>query len=76
MLLVFRAQVGYEVTDPIILADNAISARQIRAGAACFPVLDVLWLGACTRAVQGGGLQGRFARARASRNSSLVQSIL
>ena len=73
--LVFRAQVGSEATGPILLADNAISARQLRPGAACFPVLDVQSLGAFTRAVQGGGLQGRFARARASRNSCLVQSM-
>ena len=75
MLLVFRAQVGSEATGPMLLADNAISARQLRPGAACFPVLDVQSLGAFTRAVQGGGLQGRFARARASRNSCLVQSM-
>ena len=46
---------------------------QIRPGDVCFAVLEVLSLGAFTRAVQGGGLLGRFARARASRNDCLIQ---
>ena len=66
---VFRAQVGSEAMDPILLVDNAISLLQIRPGGVCFTVLDVLRGGAFTRAVQGGGLLGRFARVRASRNS-------
>ena len=40
--LVFRAQVGSEATDPIFCADNAIYMLQIRPGASCFAVLDVL----------------------------------
>ena len=39
--LVFRAQVRYEATDPILLVDNAISLLQIRPGGVCFTVLDV-----------------------------------
>ena len=73
--LVFRAQVRYEATDPILLVDNAISLLQIRPGGVCFTVLDVLRGGAFTRAVQGGGLLGRFARVRASRNNWLVPSM-
>ena len=40
--LVFRLQVGSEATDPILLADNAISVQQIRRGAACFAAPVVL----------------------------------
>ena len=68
----FRAQVRYEATDPILLVDNAICLLQIRPGGVCFTVLDELRGGAFTRAVQGGGLLGRFARVRASKNNWLV----
>ena len=40
--LVFRLQVGSEATDPILLADNAISVHQIGCGAACFEAPEVL----------------------------------
>ena len=40
--LVFCAQVGSEATDPILLADNAISMLHLRPGAACFAAPDVL----------------------------------
>ena len=33
---VFRAQVGSEATDRILLVDNAIAVRKIRPGADCF----------------------------------------
>ena len=72
---VFRVQVGCEATDLILGGDNAISVLQIRPGDVCFAVLEVLSLGAFTRAVQGGGLLGRFARARAARNDWLVPSM-
>ena len=39
---VSRAQVEFEVTPPILTGDNAISVLQMRDGAACFAVLDVL----------------------------------
>ena len=39
---VFRAQVGDEATDPLLMVDNAIYVLQIRPGAVCFTVLDVL----------------------------------
>ena len=39
---VFRAQVGSEATDRILLVDNAIAVRKIRPGADCFAALDVL----------------------------------
>ena len=56
---VFRAQVGYEATDPILLADNAISVLQLRSGVACFAALDVLSV--CVRRM--GGLMGLAAGA-------------
>ena len=49
--LVFRLQVGSEATDPILLADNAISVLQIRSGVACFAALDVLSV--CVRRRRG-----------------------
>ena len=73
--LVFRAQVGSEATGPILLADNATSVLQIRPDAASFAALDVLSVCASRGRVQGGGLLGRFARARASKNSCLVPSM-
>ena len=40
---VFRAQVGSEATDKLLLVDNAIYVRKIRpAGADCFAALDLL----------------------------------
>ena len=41
LLLVFRAQVGYEATAPIVVVDNAIPMLKIRRAAASFAVLDV-----------------------------------
>ena len=48
---------------------------QVRPGAASFAMLEVLPAVAYTRAVQGGGLLGRFARARAPMNDCLAQSV-
>ena len=73
--LVFCAQVGSETTDPFLCGANAVSVRQIRPGAACFAMLEVLSAVAYTRAVHGGGLLRCFARARAFRNDWLVQSM-
>ena len=70
MLLVFRAQVGSEATDPIFRADNAIYMLQIRPGASCFAVLDVLSIcGQRERALMfdGPGCR-RFVRAPTSAN--------
>ena len=39
---VFRAQVGSEATDQILLVDNAMYVRKIRPGADCFAALDLL----------------------------------
>ena len=72
---VSRAQVGSVATGPLLWWANAFSVLQIRPGDVCFAVLEVLSLGAFTRAVQGGGLLGRFARARAARNDWLVPSM-
>ena len=50
---------------------------QVRPGAASFAMLEVLPAVAYTRAVQGGGLLGRFASARAKERlpRALAQSV-
>ena len=73
--LVLCAQVGSEATDPFLCGANAVSMLQVRPGAASFAMLEVLSAVAYTRAVQGGGLLGRFARARAPMNDCLAQSV-
>ena len=55
LLLVFRAQVGCEATDLFIGADNGFSVLQMRDGAACFAVLDVLFVRATYEGVCCGG---------------------
>ena len=60
---VFRAQVGSEAMDPILVVDNAFSMLQIRPGDACFAVLEALSVAPLTRACAGGGLLTFRARA-------------
>ena len=48
---VSRAQVGSVATGPLLWWANAFSVLQIRPGDVCFAVLEVLSLGAFTRAV-------------------------
>ena len=64
LLLVFRAQVGSEATDPILMVDNATYMLHIRVGVACLAALEVLSDVAFTRAVQRGGVLAFRARAR------------
>lgn len=68
----FQSTVGSEATDPFLCGANAVSMLQVRPGAASFAMLEVLSAVAYTRAVQGGGLLGRFARARAPMNDCLA----
>ena len=70
--LVFRLQVGSEATDPILLADNAISVLQIRSGVACFAALDVLSV--CVR--RRRGLMGLAAGASCALLYSFPRLIL
>ena len=72
---VVRAQVGSEALDLILGGDNATSVLQIRPGDVCFAVLEVLSLGAFTRAVVGRGAAGALRAPRASKNDWLVPSL-
>ena len=69
VLLVFRAQVGSEATDRILLVDNAIAVRKILPGADCFAALDVLPVAPLREHLQSGGHYMRFARVRAPRTT-------
>ena len=73
VLLVFRAQVGSEATDPILCGDNEISVLQIRPGVSCFAALDVLSVAPLTRACAWAGHCRRFARAREPKDGRLAQ---
>ena len=53
--LVFRAQVGCELTDLFLGGDNGFSVLQMRSGAACFAVLDVLFVCASYEGMCCGG---------------------
>ena len=75
VLLVFRAQVRSEATDPIFVADNAISVLQIRPGDACFAVLEALSVAPLTRACAGEGRCRRFSCAREPKDGRLAQSM-
>ena len=55
LLLVFRAQVGCELTDLFLGGDNGFSVLQMRDGAACFAVLDVLFVCASYEGMCCGG---------------------
>ena len=72
---VSRAQVEFEVTPPILTGDNAISVLQMRDGAACFAVLDVLPVRGATGACAVGGRCRRFARTREPKDGGLAQSM-
>ena len=72
---VSRAQVEFEVTPPILRGDNAISVLQMRDGAACFAVLDVLPVRGATGACAVGGRCRSFARAREPKDGGLAQSM-
>ena len=73
--LLFRVQVGYEATDPLLGGDNAISVLQIRPGDACFAVLEALSVAPLTRVCAGGGRSRLFARAREPEDGRLAQSM-
>ena len=73
---VSRAQVEFEVTPPILRGDNAISVLQMRDGAACFAVLDVLPVRGATGACAVGGRCRSFARAHEPKDGGLAQSML
>ena len=55
LLLVFRAQVGCELTDLFLGGDNGFSVLQMRDGVACFAVLDVLFVCASYEGMCCGG---------------------
>ena len=62
---VFRAQVEFEATAPILRGDNATSMLHLRVGAACFAALDVLSVGAYESICRVEAATGVRARARA-----------
>ena len=72
---VFRAQVGSEAMDPILVVDNAFSMLQIRPGDACFAVLEALSVAPLTRACAMGGRCRRFAHAHEPKDGRLAQSM-
>ena len=72
---VFRAQVGSEAMDPILVVDNAFSMLQIRPGDACFAVLEALSVAPLTRACAGEGRCRRFSCAREPKDGRLAQSM-
>ena len=77
LLLVFRAQVGYEATAPIVVVDNAIPMLKIRRAAASFAVLNVPSVTVCVveSVCRVDAAAGVCARARAARDDGLAQSV-
>ena len=70
---VSRAQVEFEVTPPILTGDNAISVLQMRDGAACFAVLDVLSVSGLYERCAEMGAAG-LSRARAPPETTVSSS--
>ena len=70
---VFRAQVEFEATAPILSGDNATSKLHLRVGAACFAVLEVLPMCAFTRVCAEAAAAG-VSRARAPPETTVLSS--